>query len=523
MTGEFAPVGVAATPGAGAPSDTPRLQVRGCSKQFPGVQALNDVSIEVRAGEIHALLGENGAGKSTLGKVIGGVYTPDAGDMELDGTVLRGLDEHMAAGLGIAIVHQEGSLVPQLTVAENVFAGHPVTKSFGRVDRAEIHRRTKAIMGDMGVEIDPGAMVYSLSAAQAQIVEIAKGLSHDLRLLILDEPTAALTLTETKRLFILLRRLREAGVAVIYISHRLAEIFELCDRVTVLKDGHVTGTRNVRATTMDELIRLMVGRDVLFQRGPAPTVGDVVLEVEHLAAAPVVEDISFSVRAGELVCLAGLVGSGRSEACEAIFGVRRPTGGTIRLKGREVRFGGPWDAIAAGIGMMPEDRKDGGLFLNHSVAQNISATVLNTVSRRGVISERMTEELADRFIKMLRISTPSPWQTLDNLSGGNQQKVLLAKWLAPEPALLIVDEPTRGVDVGARAEIYRILGDLKARGLAIVVVSSDLPEVLTLADRIIVIAAGRSVGEMPGDGATEEDVLRLATRYTQLDTVEKVA
>jgi ABC-type sugar transport system ATPase subunit len=508
------------TDATGAP---PRLRVRNCAKGFPGVQALDDVSLDVRPGEIHALLGENGAGKSTLGKIVGGVYPMDAGELSLDGVALGPIDEHMASRMGIAIVHQEGSLVTQLSVAENVFAGHPVTKSFGRVDGAEIRRRTRAILSDMGVEIDPRAMVYSLSPAQAQIVEIAKGLSHELRVLILDEPTAALTLTETERLFVLLRRLREAGVAIVYISHRLAEIFELCDRVTVLKDGRVTGTRDVPRTNTDELIRLMVGRDVLFQRGPAPQVGDVVLEVDHLASPPVVEDISFTVRSGELVCLAGLVGSGRSEACEAIFGVRRPSAGTIRLRGREVHFGGPWDAIAAGIGMMPEDRKDGGLFLDHSVAQNISATVLHQVSRRGIISDRMTEDLAGRFIEMLRIATPSPWQTLGNLSGGNQQKVLLAKWLAPNPALLIVDEPTRGVDVGARAEIYRILGDLKARGLAIVVVSSDLPEVLTLADRIIVIAAGRSVGELPGDGATEEDVLRLATRYTRLDTLERVA
>jgi ribose transport system ATP-binding protein/rhamnose transport system ATP-binding protein len=280
----------------------------------------------------------------------------------------------------------------------------------------------------------------------------------------------------------------------------------------------VTGTRNVAETDEDELIRLMVGRDVLFARGPVPDPGPVVLEVRRLAAPPAVRDVSFSVRAGELVCLAGLVGSGRSEVCEVIFGARKREGGTITHMGREVTFGGPWDAIAAGIGMMPEDRKEAGLFLGDSVAQNISAAVLRKVSRRGVISRASMDALAEQYISDLRIATPSPRQMLAKLSGGNQQKVLLAKWLAPQPDLLIVDEPTRGVDVGARAEIYRILSDLKAKGLAIVVVSSDLPEVLTLADRIVVIAAGRSVGEMPGATATEEAVLRLATRHTPVES-----
>jgi ABC-type sugar transport system ATPase subunit len=501
---------VTATGGDGA--QALRLEVRGCWKEFPGVQALRDVTTQVRRGEIHALLGENGAGKSTLGKVIGGVYQADAGEVLLDGVALGRIDEHAATRLGIAIVHQEGSLVPQLSVAENVFAGHAPKLSFGRVDRKESARRTRALMLDLGVEIAPEAPVYSLSTAQQQVVEIAKGLSHELRLLILDEPTASLTLAESARLFELLRRLRDSGVAIIYISHRLAEIFQLCDRVTVLKDGAVTGTRDVSATDQEELIRLMVGRDVLFRRGEAVTPGDVILEVEHLSAPPTVEDVSFSVRAGELLCLSGLVGSGRSEACQAIFGVRRRASGVVRLRGEEVSFTGPWDAVEAGIGMMPEDRKVAGLFLGHSVAQNIAATVLSKVSNHGVLSKARTDALARRYVEELNIATPSTNQLLEKLSGGNQQKVLLAKWLAPEPGLLIVDEPTRGVDVGARSEIYRILGDLKTRGLAIVVVSSDLPEVLTLADRIIVMASGRSVGQLDGRTATEADGLRLATQ-----------
>jgi ribose transport system ATP-binding protein/rhamnose transport system ATP-binding protein len=510
-------------PAAGSSGENPgavaRLSVRDCSKAFPGVQALNGVSLTVMPGEIHALLGENGAGKSTLGKIIGGVYRKDAGQLRLDGAELADIDEAAAGALGIAIVHQEGSLVPQLSIGENIFAGRQPTGFFGTVNRKAMYARAEALMRDLGVNFDPAHTVRSLSAAQAQVVEIAKALSQNLRLLVLDEPTSALTLTETERLFDLVRQLSQKGVAVIYISHRLAEIFELCHRVTVLKDGRVTGTRAVAETSQDELIRLMVGREVLFARSDAMTSGATVLEVQHLAALPSVRDASFSVRAGEIVCLAGLVGSGRSETCEAIFAARPLASGSVILDGKPVHFDGPGDAIARGIGMMPEDRKEAGLFLARSVAANISATVLDKVSPGGIFSEGRAEALADRFIRDLRISTPSAHQDVGNLSGGNQQKVLLAKWLAPEPRLLIVDEPTRGVDVGARAEIYRILAGLKARGLAILVVSSDLPEVLTLADRIIVMADGRTVGELDGATATEESVLRLATRHTTLHEV----
>jgi len=493
---------------------TPRLTVRYCEKAFPGVQALDGVSLTVMPGEIHALLGENGAGKSTLGKIVGGVYVRDAGEVLLDGKPIGAIDETEAGALGIAVVHQEGSLVPQLSIAENIFAGRAPTRHFGMVDRKEMNRRARGLLEELGVNLDPAMPVRFLSAAQTQVIEIAKALSRDLKLLILDEPTSAITLTETARLFTIVRRLKANGVSVVYISHRLAEIFEICDRVTVLKDGKVTGTRNVAETTPDELIRLMVGRDVQFARSTGGAPGAVVLEVVNLAAAPHVTDASFTVRAGEIVCLAGLVGSGRSETCEAIFGARLVGSGSVRLRGKAVHFTGPWDAVAAGIGMMPEDRKEAGLFLSQTVAANIGVTVLPEVSRHGLISEELQNGVAERFVRELKIATPSTQQILGNLSGGNQQKVLLAKWLAPEPTLLIVDEPTRGVDVGARAEIYRILRELQAQGLALLVVSSDLPEVLTLADRIVVMADGRTVGELVGATATEEDVLRLATRYT---------
>ena len=485
------------------------------------MQALADVSLTVEPGEIHALLGENGAGKSTLGKIIAGVYLRDSGSIELDGREIGALTEARAAELGIGIVHQEGSLVRTLSIADNVFAGRQPTKLFGQIDEREIVARTAALLAQLGVELDPRMKVGELSSAQMQAVEICKVLSQDLRLLILDEPTAALTLTETDRLFEILKRLKASGVAIIYVSHRLTEIFALCDRVTVLKDGRLSGLRNVNETDPSELIRLMVGRDVHFQRDAAPRdFGEVLLSVEHLAAPPYVRDVSFSVRKGEIVCLAELVGSGRSEACEAIFGARRVESEVVAVRGLHAAFGGPWDAMAKEIGMVPEDRKEGGLFLSMDIAHNICATILDRVSDRGVISRAKTEAVADRFIVELRISTPSARRAVGDLSGGNQQKVMLAKWLAREPAILIVDEPTRGVDVGARSEIYRILRALAAKGLAMVVVSSDLPEVLTLADRIVVFADGRTVGELEGATATEEAVLQLATRFTQLSALD---
>lgn len=492
-----------------------QLLVRDLSKTFPGVRALDSVSIEIAAGEVHALLGENGAGKSTLGKIIGGVYLRDTGSIELDGKVLDVTDEAQAGRQGIAIVHQEGSLVRQLSIADNIFAGRQPTGFLGRVDQKAINERSTKLLAQLGSDLDPRRRVAELSSAQMQIVEIAKALSQDLKLLILDEPTAALTLTETEKLFDVIRRLKTSGVSVIYVSHRLAEIFQICDRVSVLKDGRLSGVRDVGKTTTDELIRLMVGRDVHFERDKSVRgFGGTTLSVSGLTALPFVRDASFDVRAGEIVCLAGLVGSGRSETCETIFGARTRTGGTVSLDGKRASFSGPWDAMAAGIGMVPEDRKEVGLFLQMSIARNISATVLGKVSPNGLVDDQAAEALANHFIEELRIATPSARRTVGDLSGGNQQKVLIAKWLAMEPKVLIVDEPTRGVDVGARSEIYRLLRRLAARGMALIVVSSDLSEVLTLADRIVVMADGRTVGELAGENATEEAVLKLATKFT---------
>lgn len=493
---------------------TVRLAISEVSKRFPGVRALDAVSVAIGKGEIHALLGENGAGKSTLAKIVAGVYRADGGTVALDGTVLGEIDERDAGRLGIAIVHQEGSLVGQLSVAENVFAGHAPTVWPGRIDRAAINARTAELIARLGVAIDPRRKVAELAPAEAQVVEIAKALSRDLRVLILDEPTAALTLAESERLFDIVRGLAAGGVSVIYVSHRLAEIFALCQRVTVLKDGQLVGTRDVAGTTTDQLIRMMVGRDVHIDRSAAVTPGKVVLEASRVAASPLVRDMSLTVRAGEIVCLAGLIGAGRTEFCETLFGARRRDAGTVVLDGKPLYAREPVDGMRAGIGMVPEDRKQAGLFLDMSVQDNIAVTVARSLTNGPLASDAKAQALAARFIGELKIATPSPKQVVGNLSGGNQQKVLIAKWLAMRPKLLIVDEPTRGVDVGARAEIYRLLRSLAAEGVALLVVSSDLPEVLALADRVVVMADGRLAGELAGAQATEEDILRLATRAT---------
>ncbi len=490
-----------------------RLEVRDVTKTFPGVRALDRVSLGVGRGEIHALLGENGAGKSTLSKIVSGIYAADRGEIVLDGRKLSRLTEAEAGRIGIGVVHQEGSLVAQLSVGENIFAGRQPTKWLNMVDRGTMHRRAKALLDRLGVDIDPAELVQNVSPAQRQVIEIAKALSRDLRVLILDEPTAALTLNETHALFRVARQLAAEGVSIIYVSHRLAEIFELCDRVTVLKDGRWVDTLDVADTDTDELIRLMVGRELHFQRDTsARSFGEVVLEARNISSGVAVRDASLSVRRGEIVCLAGLVGAGRTELCEAIFGARHYSAGDIALLGKPFRPRSPRHAIGEGIAMVCEDRKESGLFLDRSLVDNIVVTVLGDVANGVEISAAKSKALAASFVDALDIATPSVRQVVGNLSGGNQQKVLLAKWLAVRPDLLIVDEPTRGVDAGARTEIYKILRQRAADGVALIVISSDLPEVLTLADRIVVMAEGRTTGELPGDTADEVSIMNLATR-----------
>jgi ribose transport system ATP-binding protein/rhamnose transport system ATP-binding protein len=498
--------------------------MRGISRAFPGVQALLDVGFDVLPGEIHALVGENGAGKSTLMNVLAGVHRPDEGTIEIDGTPVEIDSEAKASELGIAMVHQEQSLVPRLSIAENIFGGRPPLTSARTIDSASMRRQAAEVLGRLGLAVSPSRPVASLSLAQAQIVEIAKAVIRPLRVLILDEPTASLSPEEGAHLFRVMRALASDGVAVVYVSHRLGEVFELSDRVTVLKDGQVTGVRRTADVVVDDLIQLMVGRQLSFEPDPyrAPADAPVVLEVSSLTAPPV-RDIDLSVRAGEIVCLAGLVGSGRTELCETIFGARPIRSGTVALDGKVLKLRHPGDAVAAGIGMVPEDRKATGLFLSMDVAQNVAAASIRDFVSHGVVSWKEVRKTTERFVSMLSIRTPSLNRRVIYLSGGNQQKVLLARWLVESPRLLIVDEPTRGIDVGSKAEIYRILRDLAKAGTALLVVSSDLPEVLALAHRIVVLCEGRVGGELDARDADELKVLRLASPRGHEGSAEEVA
>jgi ABC-type sugar transport system ATPase subunit len=501
--------------GDGLSSPVVRLVMRNIVKTFPGVRAVDDVSLEVRRGEVHGLIGENGAGKSTLMHLIAGVYQPDSGAIVLDGASITGLTEQGAADAGIAMVYQERSLVGALSVAENVYAGRQPVNALGIIQRAPMYEGARKILADLEVDIDPRVPVAQLSPGQQQMVEIAKGLSHELRVLILDEPTSSLTINEGRHLFRVIRRLAAQGLSVVYVSHRMAEIFEISNRVTVMKDGRVTGVRETGAVTPRELISLMVGRELSFGPDPRRAARDaaVALEVRDLVAEPVTS-ASFSVHYGEIVCLAGLLGAGRTETCQAIFGARPIQSGAVLVEGRELRPRSPADSMAKGISMLPEDRKEEGLFIDFTIAANIAAANLPAYTHNGLLSKAEIRQIAQHYTDALRITTPSIDRDVRYLSGGNQQKVLLAKWLARKPRILIVDEPTRGVDVGSKADLYRILRDLAASGMALLVVSSDLPEVLALAHRIVIMSEGRVVGELDAAVATEISILELAAPKT---------
>ncbi|HKQ37597.1 MAG TPA: sugar ABC transporter ATP-binding protein [Verrucomicrobiae bacterium] len=476
----------------------PLLAMRGIHKRFPGVHALRGADLDLRPGEVHALVGENGAGKSTLMHLLAGVYQPDAGVIDFDGGKdVRIADEHIAQTLGIAIVFQERSLFNDLTIAENIFAGRQPTDRWGRIKRSELFAQARHWMQRVNLAVSPTTVVRELSSAQQQMVEITKALSLRAKLMIFDEPTAALTDTETRALFGVIEQLKQQQVGIIYISHRLEEIFQVADRVTVLRDGENQGTFAVGETNPEHLISRMVGRELMrCRRADGPDDGPIALELRN------VNGVSFSVRAGEVLAFAGLAGAGRTELALALFGAHKRDGGEVRLDGVPVQINSPADAIAAGIGYMPEDRKEAGLFLEMSVAQNIVSARLEDF--------REQESISEDFRKRLRIGCRSVHQPAQNLSGGNQQKVVLAKWLLANPKVLIVDEPTRGVDVGAKAEVHLLLRELARKGTAIIVISSDLPEVLAVADRVLVMREGRITGELAFAEATEERILRLA-------------
>jgi ribose transport system ATP-binding protein len=490
----------------------PLLEMRGIVKSFPGVRALDEVDLDVAAGEVHCLLGQNGAGKSTLIKVLAGAYRPDAGEIHWAGSPVIFGSPHDADAAGIATIYQELDLVPGLSVAENIHLGHePARLGFTRTRAA--HDDTRALLRRLGhPEIPPGRELGRLSAAGQQVVSVARALARDARLIVMDEPSAVLDADEVDNLFRVVRELTAAGVAVVYISHRLEEIRRIGDRVTVLKDGR-TVARNLPAarTPTSEVIRLMTGRSIEYvfpARGPEP-LGDVVVEVEQLGRRGEFADVSFTVRAGEVVGLAGLVGSGRSEILETVYGARRATTGTVRVRGRALRPGSVPAAVRAGMGLAPEERKSQGLLMAEPVYRNVSLPVLGRFARAGFLRGGAELAAAAEVTARLDVRPADPTRPVRTLSGGNQQKVVLARWLLEECSVLLLDEPTRGVDVGARSEIYALVRRLAARGVAVVLVSSEVPEVLGLADRVLVVREGRVVREAPAAKLDEGRVLDL--------------
>ena len=496
------------------------LRMENISKAFPGVQALDNVNLEVRAGEIHGLIGENGAGKSTLMKILSGVYTKDSGRLYLNGQPVEILGPHHAQQLGIAIIYQEFNLMPNLTVAENVFIGREPNR-FHFIKWRDLHQQTQALMDLLGIHLSPMAVVRELSVAEQQMVEIAKALSIKARIIIMDEPTSALTDAEVTTLFRIMRSLKEQGLGVIFISHRIEEILEICDRITVLRDGQNVGTRDAKEVTADELIHMMVGRTLgeLFQKETSAAHGDVVLEVRNVGrtgtvldpSAIVLDNVSFTLRRGEILGVAGLVGSGRTELARILFGADPMDHGEIYIDGQRVNIRSPIDAIRHGMGFVPEDRKEQALILGMAVRENVSLAKLHDLTHYGFVNGAEERRIVEEYVQALQIRTPSLEQKVMYLSGGNQQKVVIAKWLALRPKILIMDEPTRGIDIGAKAEVHALMNKLAQQNVGIIMISSELPEVLGMSDRILCMRQGRVVGELTREEATPERVMRLLT------------
>ncbi|MGD9712768.1 MAG: sugar ABC transporter ATP-binding protein [Thermomicrobiales bacterium] len=504
----------------------PLLEMIDVNKSFPGVHALQSVGLTVHAGECLALVGENGAGKSTLMKILSGVYPADSGRVLIDGKEVRPHNPHHAQTLGISIIYQEFNLFPNLSVEENIFIGREPS-TLGFVQRGSLRQEAERLLDRLGVSLDPRSTIRNLSVAQQQMVEIAKALSLNARIVIMDEPTSALTDTEVQALFTIIRGLKEQGLGVIFITHRLEEIFSVSDRIVVLRDGVNAGELDIAEATSEKIVRMMVGRSVddLFTKKDAAPIGEPVLSVRGIGKSPsasdasrvVLRDISFDLHTGEILGLAGLVGSGRTELARVLFGADAYDSGSLVVEGREVRLKNPSQAIEHGIALVPEDRKLQALVLLLSIRENISLPSLGELSRFGFVRRGPERALAAKYIDALQIRTPSQDQKTVNLSGGNQQKVVLAKWLSRNPRILIVDEPTRGIDVGAKAEVHELLTDLAATGVAVLMISSELTEVLRMSDRILVMREGGLAGELSRAEATQERVMELATGVVRHD------
>jgi ribose transport system ATP-binding protein len=491
------------------------LEAVGISKEFPGTQALDDVHLELQVGEIHAVMGENGAGKSTLMKILAGNIHADTGEIRFEGRPIRFTTPREALMQGIAIVYQELSLIPPLTVAENIYPGRLPTDRLGMVRYRQLFRQAEAVLQKLNVAVDPHTLVERLSIANQQLVEITKALSYNCKVLILDEPTSALTDSEANTLMSFLRRLAQDGVGILYISHKIKEVFAVADRVTVLRDGKYVATEKINAVTPDRIIRMMVGRELGDMYPPkSTTIGAPLLEVRNFRLPDSEAHNSLTLRRGEILGIAGLLGSGRSELARAIFGVDPKAEGAIFLDGMPVEINSSRRAIEHGIGYLPEDRKAAGLFLEMSIKSNIEAAVIKDVSQNGFLAASKERVLAERYVRQLNISTPNLDQEVRRLSGGNQQKTLVAKWLAIQPKILIIDEPTRGIDVGAKKEIYFLLRALAENGVGVLMISSELPEILGMSDRILVMHEGELVAEYTSAEATEEKIIHSASSHS---------
>ena len=490
----------------------PIVELSMIAKQFGGVQALRGVDLKLLPGEVHALVGENGAGKSTLVKILAGIHRPDAGVMKVGGEVVELRSPIQAQALGIAVVQQEPMMFPDLDVAENVFMGRHPRDRFGRVEWKRMYQEVDQLLASLDVSLSSHTPVQGLSVAEQQLVEIAKALSLQARVLVLDEPTAALSSHEVDELFAIVKQLRERRVAILFVSHRLEEVFTLADRLTVFRDGTHIITAPVSEMTTEAIIKYMVGRELsnLYPKSEAK-IGEVVLEVRHLTRPGVFADVSFQLRRGEILGFAGLVGAGRTEVARVLFGIDQAESGETWLKGKQVRIRSPQQAMEYGIAYVPEDRHQQGLVMNFSIASNITLAILQLVSRLGLLDPRREQKIASEYSSRLRVRSSGVGQVVSALSGGNQQKVVLGKWLATNPSVLILDEPTRGIDVGAKAEVHRIISELAASGLAIILISSELPEVLAMADRVLVLHEGRITGTFPRSEATQERVMFAAT------------
>ncbi|CAM3536915.1 MULTISPECIES: sugar ABC transporter ATP-binding protein [Saccharibacillus] len=488
------------------------IEMQGIHKAFGTNQVLKGVDFELRAGEVHALMGENGAGKSTLMNILVGLHALDEGHITVDGKETYFPNPGEAEKHGITFIHQELNIWPEMSVLENLFIGRELNLPYGLLDTRKMKRLAREQLQRLSVDLPLNKEAGACSVGQQQMIEIAKALMTEAKVIIMDEPTAALTEREIVKLFEIIRSLRAEGVSVVYISHRMEEIFAICDRITVMRDGITVDTQEIPATNFDEVVRKMVGRE-LTERYPKrnPKPGDVILEVKNATRRGLFENISFNVRAGEVVGFSGLMGAGRTEIMRAIFGLDKLDGGQIVLRGKKINIRRPEDAVRHGIGFITEDRKDEGLVLDFSIRENMALPNLFSFTSKGFISSRKEREFVDTLIKRLQVKTQSAETPASSLSGGNQQKVVIAKWIGIGPSLLILDEPTRGVDVGAKREIYQLINELTDRGVAIIMVSSELPEVLGMSDRIIVVHEGHIGGELAGSEATQENIMTLAT------------